>query len=62
VVGKMTIRELNKARAKLDNYSTSSTLETGLREVGNHPFSFFNQGRGPTSPSGGPFFHHPVGR
>jgi len=35
---KMTERELNKSRAKLDAYSTSTTLETGLKEVG----SFLN--------------------
>jgi len=32
---KMTERELGKSRAKLDSYLTSSTLETGLKEVGN---------------------------
>jgi len=43
---KMTERELAKSRAKLDAYSTSSTLETGLREVGRFSLtSFFGRGQ-----------------
>jgi len=30
---KKTVRELNKARAKLDNYSTSNSNKNGLREI-----------------------------
>lgn len=35
---KMDARQLLKARGRLDAYSTSTTLDTGLREVRKNPF------------------------
>jgi len=53
---KMTERELAKSRAKLDAYSTSATLETGLREVGKFSIFIYRHGGGRTS-----FFNAPEG-